>query len=253
MKRYPGRDGGQRLWYKPDEIEEIMEHELAKAGLMPTTTDSSVDIEAFLERHLKVRCDQYAPLPAEILGLTQFRAGQKPWVRINQDLTQTALDDEDRPNWVVGRWRATLAHEASHVILHACLFASGAGQGTLFAMDDEEPEDHSLHRCLKRDVLFRGQASNWREVQANMGMAALLMPRKVFVRRPRRRDRSRPDGMGDVHDRFAREPHPHPNPGRPLSGLPPGRSHPPGNTSTAGQTRKARALLNHVHLFLGLC
>lgn len=90
MKRYPGRDGGQRLWYKPEEIEEIMEHELAKANLMPTTTDPSVDIEAFLERHLKVRCDQYAPLPPEILGLTQFRAGQKPWVRINQDLTQTA-------------------------------------------------------------------------------------------------------------------------------------------------------------------
>ena len=181
MKRYPGRDGSQRLWYKPDEIEEIMEHELAKANLMPTIVDSSVDIEAFLERHLKVRCDQYAPLPPEILGLTQFRAGQKPWVRINQDLTQTALDDEDRPDWVVGRWRATLAHEASHVILHACLFASDASQGTLFALDEDEPEEHNLHRCLKRDVLFRGQASNWREVQANMGMAALLMPRKVFI------------------------------------------------------------------------
>lgn len=181
MKRYPGRDGGQRLWYKPGEIEEIMEHELAEAKLMPSLTDCAVAIEPFLERHLKVRCDQYAPLPPEILGLTQFRAGQKPWVRINQDLTQTALDDEDRPDWVAGRWRATLAHEASHVILHACLFASDTRQGTLFAMDDGEPDEHSLHRCLKRDVLFRGQATDWREVQANKGMAALLMPRKVFI------------------------------------------------------------------------
>lgn len=180
MKRFAGRDGVKRLWFEPTEIEEIMECELAKGELMPTLTDCSVDIESFLERHLKVRCDQYAPLPPDVLGLTQFRAGQKPWVRINQDLTQTALDDEDRPDWLLGRWRATLAHEASHVILHACLFASDPNQGTLFAMDDE-PEEHNLHRCLKQNVLFRGQASDWREVQANMGMAALLMPRKVFA------------------------------------------------------------------------
>jgi hypothetical protein len=181
MKRFAGRDGDKRLWFEPNEIEEIMEHELAKAHLMPTLPDCSVDLESFLERHLKVVCDQYAPLPADILGLTQFRAGQKPWVRINQDLTQTALDDEDRPDWMVGRWRATLAHEASHVILHACLFASNSNQGTLFVMDDDEPDEHSLHRCLKQNVLFRGQPSDWREVQANMGMAALLMPRKVFA------------------------------------------------------------------------
>lgn len=180
MKRYPGRDGSKRLWFEPSEIEEIMEHELGKAQLMPTPDRGSTDIEAFLERHLKVQCDQYAPLPPDILGLTQFRAGRKPYVQINQDLTQTALDDDDRPGWIVGRWRATLAHEASHVILHACLFACDPDQRTLFDMDGDDDE-HSLHRCLKRDVLFRGQATDWREVQANMGMAALLMPRKVFV------------------------------------------------------------------------
>jgi hypothetical protein len=180
MKKFAGRDGVKRLWFEPSEIEEIMEHELAKGKLMPTVADCSVDVELFLERHLKVQCDQYAPLPPEILGLTQFRPGQKPWVRINQDLTQTALDDEDRPDWMVGRWRATLAHEASHVILHACLFATNPNQATLFALDDGEPEEHNLHRCLKQNVLFRGMASDWREVQANMGMAALLMPRKIF-------------------------------------------------------------------------
>jgi hypothetical protein len=180
MKRFAGRDGVKRLWFEPSEIEEIMEHELAKARLVPTPPDCTVDIESLLERHLKVRFDQYAPLPPEILGSTQFCAGQKPWVRINQDLTQTALDDEDRPDWILGRWRATIAHEASHVILHARLFATDPNQGTLFATDDDETGGQNLHRCLKRDVLFRGQPSDWREVQANMGMAALLMPRKVF-------------------------------------------------------------------------
>jgi hypothetical protein len=181
MSRYSRTGGSQRLWFKPGEIDEIMEHELAKANLMPTTVECSIDIETFLERHLKVQFDPYAPLPPEILGLTQFRSRQRPHVQINKDLTSTALDDEDRPDWLLGRWRATLAHEASHVILHACLFAGDSRQGTLFAMDEEDSENHSLHRCLKRDVLFRGQASHWREVQANMGMAVLLMPRKVFA------------------------------------------------------------------------
>ena len=181
MKRFPGRDGSKRLWFEPSEIEEIMEFELEKARLMPTPTHSAVDIESFLERHLKVQCDQYATLPPDILGLTHFRNGQKPLVRINQDLTQTALDDDDRPDWVLGRWRATVAHEASHVILHACLFLTDPNQGSLFALDDGTSDEHNLHRCLKRDVLFRGQVADWREVQANMGMAALLMPRKVFA------------------------------------------------------------------------
>jgi Zn-dependent peptidase ImmA (M78 family) len=33
-----------------------------------------------------------------------------------------------------------------------------------------------------KDVLFRGRVSDWREIQANKGMAALLMPRTLFVR-----------------------------------------------------------------------
>lgn len=181
MKRYAGRDGVKRLWYEPSEIEEIMECELAKARLLPTAADYVVNIEAFLENHLKVHCDHYAPLPRDVLGLTQFRPGKKPLVQINRDLTETALDDEDRPDWQLGRWRATLAHEASHVLLHACLFASDPNQGSLFPIAEAEPENHDLHRCLKRDVLFRGQVSDWREVQANRGMAALLMPRKVFA------------------------------------------------------------------------
>jgi Zn-dependent peptidase ImmA (M78 family) len=114
--------------------------------------------------------------------MTEFAAGQKPLVQINRDLTATALDDDDRPDWLLGRWRATLAHEAAHVLLHACLFVTNPNQGTLFPDDEEEePDTHKLHRCLKRNVLFRGSPSDWREIQANMGMAALLMPKKLFT------------------------------------------------------------------------
>ena len=35
-------------------------------------------------------------------------------------------------------------------------------------------------RCLKRDVGFSRPISDWGEIQANMGMSALLMPKPVF-------------------------------------------------------------------------
>ncbi len=73
-----------------------------------------------------------------------------------------------------------MAHEASHVVLHSVLFQVDDSQHTLF-QTEPQPESHQLMRCLKKDVLFRqGGAGDWREVQANMGMAALLMPQGVF-------------------------------------------------------------------------
>jgi Zn-dependent peptidase ImmA (M78 family) len=44
-----------------------------------------------------------------------------------------------------------------------------------------EPQPQRLQRCLKRDVVFGTGSGDWREFQANQGMAALLMPRPIFV------------------------------------------------------------------------
>ncbi|MCI0464150.1 MAG: ImmA/IrrE family metallo-endopeptidase [Gemmataceae bacterium] len=183
MKRFRGRDGTERLWYEPAEIEEIMEGELTKARLFPTLDAPVVDIERFIEGHLQAQLDQYAELHPTVLGVTDFRAGERPLVQINKDLTGSALDEEGSPAFLLGRWRATLAHEGSHIILHRCLFQLNPHQPSLFE-DPEEPEPqpvNRLQRCLKRDVTFRGSGNDWREVQANMGMAALLMPKPVFL------------------------------------------------------------------------
>ena len=51
----------------------------------------------------------------------------------------------------------------------------------LDALEEPEPEVKHLQRCMKRDVLFRGTTSDWCEIQANMGMAALLMPKTLFI------------------------------------------------------------------------
>src|SRR5262245_52314045 len=115
---YRARDGSQRFWLDPRDIEVMMEDELRNAGLLPTAQAPVVDLEALIERHLNARLDQYAELETSVLGQTEFFPGQRPHVLINRDLTDGAMDDDESPRGLRGRWRATLAHEASHIVLH---------------------------------------------------------------------------------------------------------------------------------------
>jgi hypothetical protein len=163
-------------------MEDLMSGELLKAGLMPTLDDPVIDMEAFLEGHLKVQFDPYATLDPTVLGETEFRVGAPPKVSINKDLTGAALDDDESPPGLLGRWRATAAHEGTHVIVHRCLFSQNEGQRSLFDdLEPAQPEVQHLQRCTKGSVLFRGGSTDWREIQANMGMACLLMPKDLFV------------------------------------------------------------------------
>lgn len=182
MKSYRSPDGEQRLWFDDGEIENIAEDELRRASLYPTTESPVVDVERLLERHLRADLDLAAALESEVLGMTVFAPGSKPRVSINRDLTSSALDDDDVASGQLGRWRATLAHEAAHIMLHRILFEfPEADQGSLFEPTSQPSSGRALQRCLKRDVGFI-RVSDWREVQANRGMAALLMPKRVFLR-----------------------------------------------------------------------
>jgi hypothetical protein len=182
MKRFTGKDGSERLWFDPGEIEQIMEGELQKAKLFPSLENPVVDMETFIEQHLTADLDQHADLDPKTLGVTEFCAGAKPLVKINKDLTNSALDEDGSPPYLVGRWRATLAHEGAHIILHRRLFNLNPQQRGFFdAEGGDEPEPNRLLRCLKRDVCFGGNSQDWREIQANMGMAAILMPGSIFA------------------------------------------------------------------------
>ena len=57
-------------------------------------------------------------------------------------------------------------------------------------------------RCLKRDVGTRAGGGEWREIQANRGMAALLMPRSVFRKVAQAELARQPDGPVDVATRI---------------------------------------------------
>lgn len=173
--------GGERLWLERPEIEAIIEGELRNAGLLPDPQSPIVDVERFIEAYLRVCLDQHADLAPEVLGCTEFRRGEPPRILINQDLTGSAMDADRAPPGIEGRWRATLAHEATHVVLHRSLFEPNADQGVLFEEVRDTESGEQMVRCLKREVSFHSEVPDWREVQANRGMAALLMPRSVFV------------------------------------------------------------------------
>lgn len=185
MKDYLSADGERRLWYEQDEIEQIFEGELRRSRLMPRASDPVTDLERFIEGHLKVTLDQYAELPEGVLGLTTFRAN-RPTIAISADLTAAAEQDQPAPG-AVGRWRATLAHEAAHVVLHRYLF-DPAMTWSSSSLPPSTGQGSALFRCSNVDPVPDGALgrtrtrSDWREVQANRGMAALLMPRPIFRR-----------------------------------------------------------------------
>lgn len=186
MQWYFGPEGDQRIWYDAEEIEQIASEQLRNANLFPTLAEPVFDIELLVEGHLGCELDLYADLPPDVLGLTVFAPKQRPRVQINSALT-TARDDCDAEIVAVGRWRATLAHEASHVYLHRYLyepeFARPAGAN--FSVLDQDERLQCLHRDISpdvADVVSTRRRSDWREVQANRGMAALLMPRRLFSR-----------------------------------------------------------------------
>jgi hypothetical protein len=174
---YRRKDGTERLWLSDPEIETTTDQALRNAGLFPNEQQMVVDIERFIQE-LGVRMDQHARLQSSILGMTEFFANGPPRISVNRDLTG-AMDDDQTALGIRGRWRATVAHEGAHVLLHRALFEVDQNQAKLFNLE-ERREPERLMRCLKRNVLFRGTVSDWREVQANKAMAALLMPQTVF-------------------------------------------------------------------------
>lgn len=178
MRWYRGPRGDRRLWFDEDEIEDIVDDELRNAGLLPSRTNPVCDLEGFIEHYLSVELDQYASLEPTVLGLTEFRSDGGVRISINADLTTAALDDQTAGPGLIGRWRATLAHEGAHVLLHRVLFHIDSRQGDLFE-GERTATGSALMRCLKRDVGYGVAVSDWREVQANRGMAALLMPRAI--------------------------------------------------------------------------
>jgi hypothetical protein len=161
------RAGRKRRWYAPDEIDALMETALRTAGLWPEGDPPLVDIERFVEVHLEAIVDYGVDLDDNTLGYTVF--DNPAHVVVSRRLTDLATSPT-APLGLRGRWRATLAHEATHLLLHGDLYQTGERTPVQTGTETQSP-----------------RKENWREIQANMGMAALLVPRRLLVREVRAR------------------------------------------------------------------
>jgi len=119
MRSRQTRDG-LVLYYSNMEIEERMEAALRRSGLIPTLEAPVAPLDRFIEQYLGVVLDEWAELDADLMGQTDF-TDRPIRISINRRLTEEADHPGCHPG-LKGRRRATLAHEAAHILLHEPLY-----------------------------------------------------------------------------------------------------------------------------------
>ena len=128
----------------------------------PVSTD---DLTRLIERDSD-DLDLYADLTTfgpDVEGVTQFRPGQRPLVKISALLA----NDERREN----RLRTTLTHEYGHVHFHTYLWEVESSQGDLVVQNS-----NTNGQICKRDTILDAAQPDWMEWQAGYVCGALLMP-----------------------------------------------------------------------------
>lgn len=151
----------EKPYFTDSEIESICVDELSSQNLLPDEP-SPIRIDRFIEKRFG-KAHVYEDLPDGVLGLTRFGPKGVSDIVVARFLEEEATMTSER------RVRTTLAHEAGHALLHAYLFVLGQ-QKPLFG-------DWSQAQTPK--VLCRDSSNDWWEVQANMVIGPLLMPKPL--------------------------------------------------------------------------
>lgn len=172
MVRYVRDNTGRffrRPHYEPAELDSECEkiisdflHSLYGRVSFPVLTD---DLTKLIERDAD-DFDPYAdltPLGENVEGVTEFRRGKKPQVKISQTLSE----NERREN----RLRTTLTHEYGHMHFHAYLWEAEQRTDDIF----RRPPDADKIIC-KRDNILNAPQTDWMEWQAGYVCGAILMP-----------------------------------------------------------------------------
>jgi hypothetical protein len=159
-----------RPHYEPTELDRECETLLTKFfrpthGAIPVPIQTD-DFTRLIEREVS-DFDPGADLREygqDVEGVTEFRPGRKPRVRIAGDLAY----DEQREN----RCRTTLTHEYGHVHFHGYLFEIEPKSGDLF----QRPGRGDGVQVCKRQTILDTRPADWMEWQAGYVCGALLMP-----------------------------------------------------------------------------
>ena len=131
---------------------------------------STEDLKVLLERDVE-DLDSYADFSTEegeVEGVTEFRMGRKPNVRIAATLTNSA--------GLENRLRTTLTHEYGHVHLHDRLHQVESKPPLLFGdPSNSVGSTPQAHRC-KCDSMVSFSERDWMEWQAGYVCGAMLIP-----------------------------------------------------------------------------
>lgn len=163
-------------------LERVCEEALESVGLMPSEPEP-IRIDRFIEKFFEVEIlyeDLQERFEEGVMGACRFaKDGSVASILVDRSL------GEDETQLGVRRERSTLAHEAGHGLFHGELFAEKL-------QAEEEIARNGLVDTVCRQGVFSegfacrglGDAGNrnskqWWEIQANMAMAALLLPRKL--------------------------------------------------------------------------
>ena len=169
----------KRPHYSPEQLDAECERIVstflsARYGraVFPISTD---DLTALLETAVD-DCDLYADFSGElgdIEGITEFRRGARPIVKIAAKLTSTAS--------LENRLRTTLTHEYGHVHFHDLLYQVESKPASLFDVPGiSSSSPPQAHRC-KRDSMVSLTDRDWMEWQAGYICGAMLIPMTQLV------------------------------------------------------------------------
>jgi hypothetical protein len=161
-----------RPWYSDEDMENMSEEALIGACWPRESNGRAIDIDRVVTKHLRIEPVLVA-LPDGVLGQTKFSLDGPASIEISRTLADEAAESIQGS---LHRYRTTLAHEAAHVLFHSCLFID---QGP--SLFDVGPAK-AVSLCRSESVARFNSKVDWREFQANQGMACLLMPKVEIVK-----------------------------------------------------------------------
>jgi hypothetical protein len=169
------------LFIPEKRLERVCAEALESVGLMPSDAEP-IRIDRFVEKFFEVDIaydDLSSRFEEGVMGACRFNRGGE----VAEILIDRSLGDDDS-KLGLRRERSTLAHEAGHGLFHGELFAEK------LRADEEIKANGLIDTEFQNGVFSEGFAcrglgdpiasrKDWWEVQANMAMAALLLPRQL--------------------------------------------------------------------------
>lgn len=172
MRTYRSNTGpfSEQPFFKDFEVDQLCEDALRDQGFLPSSPEP-VRIERFIEKRFMVH-PAYEDLPPGVLGYTCFSEKGVASMHIARLLSEEGTRAAER------RLNSTLAHEAGHGLMHAHLFAFQETNLQLFGGDPDVSRTQVL--CRDGETGSRSRYDGrWWEIQANMAIGALLLPRQL--------------------------------------------------------------------------